>query len=311
MTLVRRCACAALVCALIPATALGDPPASPPGHSKRPPLPPGRGGHGGGTGGRTELPRPAPGGGTGSPTSAAVLAAWLDDADTLGAGEVTLGLSVGRSESPDGGETDAPVLFGAVGVASRVQLSGSVPYYRASYDDGYSSSGLGNSYLACKVKLLEPASHRVGLAVAPVLEILSDAALSDTTLGLSRVNWALPVSVQAGHGPTRALASAGYFSRGAVFLAAGVDHMVSSRVMLSGALSYMHATNTAETSDLAGLSRSRLDLTGAVLVRVSSALSVSGALGRTVSSLDQNGATLLASASVSYALSRARPRPGP
>jgi hypothetical protein len=237
------------------------------------------------------------------------LAAWLDDADTLGAGEATLGLSVGRSETPDGGETDAPVLFAAVGATSRVQLSGSVPYYRASYDDGYASSGLGNTYLACKVKLLEPGSHRVGLAVSPMLEILSDAALSDTTLGLSRVNWALPVSVQSGHGPTRALASAGYFSRGAVFLAAGVDHMVSSRVMLSGALSYMHATNPRETSDLAGLSRSRLDLTGAVLVRASAAVSVSGALGRTVSSLDQNGARLLASASVSYTFGRARPSP--
>ncbi len=309
MGFARRWACMGLIGLLGPATAFAEKPESPPRQSKRPPLPPGSGGRGRGTGGRTQLPRPALGGGTGSPAGAAFLASWLDDAETLGRGDVTLGLSVGRSESPDGGETDAPVFFGAAGVASRVQLSASIPYYRASYDDGYTSSGLGNTYLACKVKLLDPGTHSVGLAVSPVLEVLSDASLSDTTLGLSRVNWALPVSIQAGRGATRALASAGYFSRGAVFLAGGLERSVSARVTLTGGLSYMHATSVSETSDLAGLSRSRLDATAGVLVAISPALSVSGALGRTVSSLDQNGAKLLASASVSYTFSRARTAP--
>ncbi len=309
MRFAGRWACVGLIGLLSAATSFGDKPDSPPGRSKRPPLPPGSGGHGRGTGGRTELPRPAPGGGTGSPAGAVFLAAWLDDASTLGRGEVALGLSAGRSDAVDGSETDAPVLFGAVGVASRVQISGSVPYYRASYDDGYTSSGLGNTYLACKVKLLEPGAHSVGLAVSPVLEILSDASLSDTTLGLSRVNWALPVSVEARRGSTRALASAGYFSRGAMFLAAGLERSVSERVALTGALSYMHATSVSETSDLAGLSRSRVDATAGVLVAFSPAVSVSAALGRTVSNLDQNGAKLLASVSVSYTFSRARPAP--
>ncbi len=297
-----------LLC-LVPATLRASPPSSPPGHTKRPPLPPGKGGNGHGTGGRTALPPPPPGGGTGSPTSAVVLAAWLDDAETLARGDATIGVSAGYSKYIDGSETDAPLLFGAVGLASRVQLSGSVPYYHASYDDGYSASGLGNTYLACKVKLIDAATHRVGLAVSPVLEILSDAALSDSTLGLSRVNWALPLSAQWGQGATRVIASTGYFSRGALFLAAGVDRAVSSQVTLTGAFSYSYSTSSPDASDLAGLSRSRLDLTGAVVVRLTPSLSLSGALGRTVSSLDQNGATLLASASLSYAFVHARPGP--
>jgi hypothetical protein len=304
-----RWACAGLIALLGSATALAQKPDAPPGQSKRPPLPPGSGGRGRGTGGRTHLPRPAPGGGTGSPASAVFLAAWLDDAETLGPGEGSVGLSAGRTESPDGGETDAPVLFGAVGVARRVQLSGSSSYYRASYDDGYASRGLGNSYLACKVRILDPTSHRVGLAASPVLEVLSDASLSDTTLGLSRVNWALPVSVQAGRGSTRALASAGYFSRGALFVAAGLERSVASRVALDVALSYMHATKVPETSDLAGLSRSRLDATAGVVFALTPLISLSGSLGRTVSSLDQNGATLMASASISYAFTRPRRAP--
>ncbi len=309
MNVARACTCAAFFCAvLLPSTAFGQP-STPPGKSKRPPLPPGAGGHGRGTYGRTELPLPAVGGGTGSPSSTAVLASWLDDAETLASGEAAIGLSIGRSESLDGGETDAPVFDAAVGVSSRVQLSVSLPHYWASYDDGYEASGRGNTYLACKVKVLDPNRHRVGLAVAPVLEVLSDASLSDETLGLSRVNWAFPVSVQVGNGRTRGFATAGYFSRGALFLAGALERAVSSRVSLTGALSYIHATSPSETSDLAGLARSRLDATGSVYVRLSPSLSVAGAAGRTISSLDQNGAKVLASASISYVFRLAGRRP--
>ncbi len=294
---------------LAPHALFAAPPQTPPGKAKRPPLPPGQGGHGKGTGGRTSLPVPAAGGGSGSPTSAVVLAAWLDDAETLGPGEATLGIGVGRSESLDGSETDAPVLDAAVGVASRVQLSLSLPYYRASYDDGYAASGRGNTYLACKLQLLAPDAHAVGLAVTPMLEVLSDASLSDTTLGLSRVNWVLPLSAQFGRGRTKAFATAGYFSRGALSLAGGVAHSASTRVTLMAALSYMYSTHASEATDLAGLSRSRLDASGSLVVQLTPALSVSGAVGRTVSSLDQNGAKLLLSANVSYAFSRAQKRP--
>ena len=289
-----------LCCGLLAPTAALAQHGTPPPKSHRPPLPPGQAGKGKGTGGRTELPLPALGGGAGSPTGVAALGSWLDDAETLAPGEVAIGLAVGRSESLDGGETDAPVFDAAVGLAPRVQLSGSIPRYSARYDDGYEASGRGNTYVALKVKVVDPHGHRVGLAVAPVLEILSDASVSDETLGLSRVNWALPVSAQVGQGRTRGFATAGYFSRGAVFLAGALERTVSSRVSVAGALSYMHATNASETSDLAGLARSRLDATGSVFVRLSPSFSAGAALGRTISSLDQNGAKLLASVSLSY-----------
>jgi hypothetical protein len=288
---------------LIPMTAVGNP------KKQHPPAPPGSIGHGKGTAGRTKLPLPAPGG-SGSPTSVLALASWLDDADTLAPGAGSIGIAVSHSDSLDGGETDAPVLDAAVGLSSRVQLSGSLPYYQASYSDGYESSGLGNTYLAVKVKVVDPNEHTVGLAVAPVLEILGDASLADPTLGLSRVNWALPISVQVGRGNTRAFATAGYFSRGALFLAAALEHALSSKFTLTGAVSHMYATSTTDGSDLQGLSRSRTDLTGSVAWRVAPALSVAAGLGRTVSSLDQNGTTLLASASISYSIT-ARKRPQP
>ncbi len=303
-----RGAYAALCVLLVPTAALAQKPPEPPGQTKRPKLPPGAGGNGQGTAGRTELPVPAVGGGTGSPTSTITLASWLDDAETLAPGAVTVSLSVGRAEAPDGGETDLP-LDAAVGVSSRVQVSASLPYYWASYNDGYQSSGRGNTYVACKVKLVDPRGHTVGLAVAPMLEILSDASVSDTTLGLSRVNWALPVSVQAGSGRMRVFGTAGYFSRGAIFLAGALEHAVGERTTLTGALSYMYDTSRSDSSDLTGLGRTRLDATVSASVRLKPSLFAFGALGRTISSLDQNGAKLLANAGISYSFTPARPQP--
>jgi hypothetical protein len=158
-----------------------------------------------------------------------------------------------------------------------------------------------------KAKLLDPGAHTVGVAISPLLEVLSEASLSDETLGLSRVNWALPVSVETTRGPTRLLASAGYFSRGAVFVAGGLERSVSERVALTGSLSLMHATSVEPTSDLAELSRSRVDASVGFVVAPSPSWSVSAAIGRTVSSLDQNGSKLLASVSVGYLFARSRP----
>jgi hypothetical protein len=200
-------------------------------------------------------------------------------------------------------------LDAAVGVSSRVQVSASLPYYWASYNDGYQASGRGNTYLAGKVRLVDPHKHAVGLAVAPVLEILSDASVSDPTLGLSRVNWALPVSVQAGNGPQRVFGTVGYFSRGAIFLAGAFEHALGGRTTVTGALSYMYNTSRSDSSDLTGLGRSRLDATISAAVRVRPSLFAFGAVGRTISSLDQNGAKLLASVGVSYSFTPVRPQP--
>ena len=253
-----------------------------------------------GTAGRTELPVGA---------GLRALGGWLDDADVLAPGTAGLGLSFGRWTSLDGGETDAPVLDVTVGVAARVQLSVSLPYYRASYADGFSANGLGDTYIVSKVQVVDASEHRLGLAVSPMLEILSGAAVSDTTLGLSRVNWALPVSIQGGQDRTRAYATAGYFSRGAVFGGGAVEQTITSRVTVAGTLSYSYSTRTSAESDLLGLSRSRTDATGAVSLQAGHGVTIFAGAGRTVSKKDQNGAKLIASAGLSVLIARRAARP--
>jgi hypothetical protein len=250
-----------------------------------------------GTAGRTALP------------VGAVLASWLDDAETLDPGRVSIGLSVGRWSALDGGESDAPAFDVTAGLVRGVQLSASLPYYRAAYADGFQSSGLGDSYFVAKVRLIDPRTHPIGVSISPTLEILSRNAVSDTTLGLSRANVALPVSIEVDRDAFRAYATGGYFSRGAVSLGGAVERALTPRVTVLGTVSYAHTTRPPSTSDLIDLSRSRTDAASGVQVMLTPAITVSGSLGRTISRLDQNGARLTAMAGVSILTGRSKPVP--
>jgi hypothetical protein len=259
----------------------------PPRNPKKPP--------GAGTSGRTQIPV----------ATGTALPAWLDDAETLDAKSASVELSVGRWSAVDGGETYGPVLDVGVGATSWLQLGATLPYYRAKYDDGYKASGLGDSYFLAKVQLFDPSEYAVGLSIQPLVEVLSQASVSDSTLGLTRVNWGLPVSVQVGNEETRtrAYATAGYFSRHTVFAGGAVEKDLLSALTLGASVSYSYATQTAAASDLAGLSRSRTDVGVFLYVSVTPQVTLFGDIGRTVSRLDQNGARLIASAGIRIEMS--------
>jgi hypothetical protein len=255
-----------------------------------------------GTAGRTQLP---------ATSGSVTLPAWVDDAETLDPGNASIELSVGRWSAIDGGETDGPVLDASVGVTSQLQLGVSAPYYRASYNDGYTSRGLGDTYLSAKYQLLDPSDGVVGVSVQPMLEVLSKAAVSDTTLGLKRVNWGLPLTVEVGSDEThtRAYATVGYFSRHAAVAGLGVERDIGSAATLVGMVTYSYATRASAVGDLAGLSRSRTDASGTVYVSVSPMVSLFAGAGRTVSRLDQNGARFMGSMGVRVETFRHKSRP--
>jgi hypothetical protein len=232
---------------------------------------------------------------------------WLDDASTLAPGTANVSVSAGRWSARDGGQTDGPVFDVSAGVAPRVQVGVSVPFYHAKYSDGFKASGRGDVYLTSKFKIISPDDHRVGVSVTPLVEILSDIALSDTTLGLKRVNWALPVSVQAGTDTTQVFLTSGYFSRGAVFAGAGLTRALNDTVTVMGSVGVSHSTKALSATDLAGLSTSRTDATLGMSVMLSSRVGLSGNVGRTVSKLDQNGARFTASFALGVLVGHARP----
>ena len=225
---------------------------------------------------------------------------WLDDAEIDAPAHGAVDVSVARWNTSDGGETYAPVLSVGIGVTSRLQLSASVPRYRAKYTNGYKGQGLGDSYFSAKTQLVDPGEHPLGIAVSGVLEVLSHAAVSDPALGLSRVNWALPVSIQVGNDETvaRAYGTVGYVSRGAALVGFGVEGDLTPTLTLMGAVNYSYATRTPGALTTQRLSRSRTDADGTINLDVTRTVAVYASAGRTISTRDQSGATLLVSAGV-------------
>ena len=82
---------------------------------------------------------------------------------------------------------------------------------------------------------------------------------------------------------------------------------MSEKITLSGALTVSHSMKALSSTDLAGLSRSRADGNVGMSFMLSPRVGVSGSVGRTVSKLDQNGATFTGSVSLNVLVGHARP----
>jgi hypothetical protein len=225
---------------------------------------------------------------------------WLDDASIQdpGSGYVSMGLSVFRT--PVYREVDLPTIDGGFAVTPRLQVGMSVPYYHAD-----AVRGFGDVYLNAKYQLRAPSAHRAGFAVIPMVEVLSVAPPS----GGSRVQWALPVSVERQFRNWRAMGTGGYFSRGALFGSGAIEVELSRRAWATGSLSHSYSTRRDDLSTALGFQRSRTDVSGGVTYALRPDVAVYGSLGRTISARDDNSATLTASAGVSFGVKQPLKRP--
>jgi outer membrane autotransporter protein len=116
----------------------------------------------------------------------------------------------------------------------------------------------------------------------------------------SRVQWALPASVEVQREGWRAFGSAGYFSRGALFAAAGGELALSDRAWLVGAITQSHSARTDNLSAALGFAKTRTDVSAGLTVAATPAVAVFGSVGRTISREDDNSARLSVTAGVSY-----------
>ncbi len=248
---------------------------------------------------------PAPSGGDGdadffipSGTGARNFGAWLDDASLLPPGMGWTTISFGYWRTPLAREIDVPTIDGGFGLTRRVQVGFSVPYYHVGEPGGPLTRGLGDLYLNAKIQLRDPASHEngVGFAIVPVLEILSFRPGPED----SRVQWALPASVEVQRDGWRAFGSAGYFSRGALFAAAGGELALSDRAWLVGAVTQSHSAKTDNLSAALGFAKTRTDVSAGLTVAATPSVAVFGSVGRTISRQDDNSARLAFTAGVSY-----------
>jgi hypothetical protein len=225
---------------------------------------------------------------------------WLDDASIQdpGRGWVSIGLNVVRT--PGYRVVDLPSIDSGFTVNRRLQVGMSVPYYYANASGDPVARGFGDVYFNAKYQLRAPSADRAGFALIPMVEVLSVAPPS----GGSRVQWALPASVERQFTRWRAMGSGGYFSRGALFGAGAIEVELSKQVWATGSLSHSYSTRRDDLSAALGFHKSRTDVSGGVLFALRPDVAVYGSLGRTISARDDNSSTLSLSAGVSFGLKR-------
>ena len=222
---------------------------------------------------------------------------WLDDASLVEPSHGYASISIGHYRSLGGRQTDFPIVDGAFGLTPRLQVGVSVPYYRLAFNDGTRISGLGDVYLSTKVSLIAPENteRRIGLALSPVLEVLGDPDPIKNT----RMFWGLPVNVEWRRDRYRVYGSGGYFSRGALFGSGALEVPLHERVIVTGVLAYTRALNADPGADVLGLSKIRMDVSGAAAYVLSPSFVLFGSLGRTISAKDVNASSLVVSGGIS------------
>jgi hypothetical protein len=225
---------------------------------------------------------------------------WLDDASVMGKGNgfVTMGFAYWRG--PGFREFDLPMVDSGVALHQRVQVGMSFPYYYANEPGGPVARGFGNVYMTSKVQLRDPASHPVGFAVTPMLEVLDAAPV----IGGHRVNWALPANVELRRDGWRAFGSGGYFSRGALFASGAIEAALSDRAWVMGSLSQSYSTKADQLTAALALPRDQTDVTGGLTVALRPNVAVYGTVGHTISNRQINSGTLNLTGGVSFNFTR-------
>src|SRR5207248_996818 len=191
-----------------------------------------------------------------------------------GGGYVSLGFGFYRTAVYR--EVDVPSIDSGFGVSRRLQVGMTVPYSYGGAPGDRVSRGFGDVYLSAKYQLRPPSAHRAGFAVIPMVEVVSVAPPS----GGSRVQWALPASVERPFTHGRAMASGGYFSRGVLFGAGAIEIELSKRVWATASMSHCYSTRRDDLSSALGFNRSRTDAGGGVSWALRSDVAVYGSVGR-------------------------------
>lgn len=228
---------------------------------------------------------------------------WLDDASTVAKGQGQMSVGVGHWRMAGGSQTNFPMLGVGLGVTDRLQVSASVPFYRASYD-GTVARGMDDVYLSAKVNLVDPTLtlSEFGLSVSPVMEVLTAGVPN------GRVHFAIPVNLEVRRAPMRVYGSAGYFTRGAMFGGAAVEWSGSRGLMLTGAFTHSYSIKEDLMLDGLGVSARHADVSGSVAYPVKTA-AVYVSVGRSLSSVEAGGTSISLSGGVAVSFTSARAIP--
>jgi hypothetical protein len=120
--------------------------------------------------------------------------------------------------------------------------------------------------------------------------------------GERRTQVGLPVSAELDRGPLRMYSAGGFFSSGVRFAGAGAAVQASPRAIVS--LGFSHSWRPADVSDADGTvlttASDRTEISGGLAYIVTPRVAVFASIGRTIATLDENGAGTTVSGGVSF-----------
>jgi hypothetical protein len=244
---------------------------------------------------RNDLAAPSPSAAASS--GGATPLAWLDDATVLVPGGVSLAISALRWSGTGTSEVNFPVVDVAIGLTRRVQFSANVPHVVGSADPYGAAGGLGTVYFGSKIGVID-GNAPVKVAVSPTVEVLSPAVAAALPPGEHRVQLGFPVSAEIGRGSMRVYGGAGYFTRGAWFTGAGGTCAVDERVSIFA--SFSRAWRRTDDPSVPVGERDRNEVSGGLSYGLTPAVHVFGSVGRTIATLDENGAGMTFAGGVSF-----------
>jgi hypothetical protein len=220
---------------------------------------------------------------------------------------VSLSVAATHWQNAGIGETDVPVMDAAIGLAPRIQLSASVPRVVGSSDPTGAVGGMGTSFFSTKLAVYESRRHSFKAATSPTMIVIGKGILDPGSSNQSRVRWGLPVSAEISQGRARLYGGGGYFSPGVWFGGAAVGFRFNEKAAVSGGFS-----RAWRTSEIAGLpidQRDRKEISGGISYALSPRVNAFGSVGRTIATLDENGAgtSIAGGLSVFFATAAARP----
>jgi len=248
----------------------------------------------------TQSPTPAPT----SVASFRQFGAWLDDASAPTPGEGSVSVGTGYWRMADARQTNMPMIGAGVGLTDSLQVSTSVPFYRVNYQ-GTTWSGVDDIYIGAKYTLVDPTLTvcECGLAVSPVMEVLSAGALD------GRVHFAIPVTVEMRRSPVRAYGSVGYFTRGSVFAGGALEWATPARLVLTGALTQSYSVKADATLDNLAVGRQRVDMAASAAYPIGNTAAAFASIGRSVSSPEEGGTRLALTGGMSFRFATIRSVP--
>ena len=224
--------------------------------------------------------------------------AWLDDASASTKGEGYTSIGVGHWRMLGSTQTNLPMLGVGLGVSDRMQVSASVPFYRARFDGG-SASGMDDVYLGAKYTIVDPTLtlSEFGLAISPTMEVLS-AGNPD-----GRIHFAVPVSVELRRQPFRIYGSAGLFTRGSFFSGAAVEWGSPVGMVLTASLTQSYSLKEDAVLDSLGIGRQRMDVSLGVAYPLGTMAATFVNVGRSLTSIEEGGTSLALSGGISLRFS--------